>query len=152
MFSYTTGLLQNGNHHPNAFTYSDPYEAELLGWYGVAHDYDGMLRWAYNSWPAAPHIDSRFRLWASGDTFFVYPHARTTMRFERLVDGIEVAEKVRKLRRLYGADNEALAPIEAVLEQIRNSNVNDPAQPWAEFLTTANKTLNEVAEKLAATK
>ena len=149
---YTTFYICCSTHYPNAFTYSDPYEAELLGWYGVAHDYDGMLRWAYNSWPAAPHIDSRFRLWASGDTFFVYPHARTTMRFERLVDGIEVAEKVRKLRRLYGADNEALAPIEAVLEQIRNSNVNDPAQPWAEFLTTANKTLNEVAEKLAATK
>ncbi|MBO5814302.1 MAG: DUF4091 domain-containing protein [Alistipes sp.] len=149
---YTTFYICCSTHFPNAFTYSQPFEAELLGWYGVAHDYDGMLRWAYNSWPAAPHTDARFRRWASGDTFFIYPHARTTMRFERLVDGIEVAEKIRSLRRIYGAENEALKPIEAILEQIRTSNVNDPSLPWAEFVDTANHTLNDVAEKLAQSK
>ena len=74
------------------------------------------------------------------------------MRFERLVDGIEVAEKIRSLRRIYGAENEALKPIEAILEQIRTSNVNDPSLPWAEFVDTANHTLNDVAEKLAQSK
>lgn len=147
---YTTFYICCSTHFPNAFTYSQPFESELLGWYGIAHDYDGMLRWAYNSWPAAPHIDSRFRRWASGDTFFVYPHARTTMRFERMIDGIEVAEKIRSLRRIYGADNEALAPVESILEKIRTSNVNDPSQPWAEFVAEANRTLNEAAEKLAS--
>ena len=61
---------------PNAFTNSQPFESELLILYALAHDYDGMLRWAYNSWPARPEYDSRFRRWASGDTFFIYPHAR----------------------------------------------------------------------------
>ncbi len=149
---YTTFYICCSTHFPNAFTYSQPFEAELLGWYGIAHDYDGMLRWAYNSWPADPHIDARFRRWASGDTFFVYPHARTTMRFERMIDGIEVAEKIRSLRRLYGAEHEALKPVEEILEQIRTSNVNDPSQPWAEFVAKANQALNDAAEKLATTK
>lgn len=149
---YTTFYICCSTHFPNAFTYSQPFEAELLGWYGVAHDYDGMLRWAFNSWPADPHIDARFRRWASGDTFFVYPGARSTMRFERLIDGIEVAEKIRSLRRIYGKDNELLAPVEVILEQLRNSNVNDPSQPWSKFLAEANRTLNEVAENLTSTK
>ena len=72
------------------------------------------------------------------------------MRFERMIDGIEVAEKIRSLRRIYGADNEALAPVESILEKIRTSNVNDPSQPWAEFVAEANRTLNEAAEKLAS--
>ncbi|MDE6085054.1 MAG: hypothetical protein K2G40_01455, partial [Muribaculaceae bacterium] len=45
----TTFYVCCGPLFPNTFTYSDPYEAELLGWYGIALDYDGMLRWAYNS-------------------------------------------------------------------------------------------------------
>ena len=68
---------------PNVFTNSQPFEAELLCAYAIAHDYDGMLRWAYNSWPAHPELDSRFRYWASGDTYIVYPGARSSVRIER---------------------------------------------------------------------
>lgn len=127
---------------PNTFTCSQPYEAELLGWYGIACDYDGMLRWAYNSWPADPQHDSRFGNWTSGDTYLVYPYARSSIRFERLVDGIEVAEKIRTLRRM-GIDT---SEVEAVLAKIRATNVNDPRKPWRQIIREAREALNEVSQ------
>jgi len=133
---------------PNAFTNSQPYESELLSVYAVAHDYDGMLRWAYNSWPANPQYDSRFRYWASGDTYIVYPGARSSVRFERLIDGIELFEKVHALRAKY-AGNEALAPIEAKLAEMRQLNLNDASYNWITFLAETNKAINEAAKQLA---
>jgi len=112
-----------------------------LGWYGIACDYDGMLRWAYNSWPADPQHDSRFGNWTSGDTYLVYPYARSSIRFERLVDGIEVAEKIRTLRRM-GIDT---SEVEAVLAKIRATNVNDPRKPWRQIIREAREALNEVS-------
>jgi hypothetical protein len=132
---------------PNTFTYSEPFESELLGIYAIAFDYDGMLRWAYNSWPANPQYDSRFRYWGSGDTYFVYPDARSSMRFERLRDGIEFAEKVRTLRAKY-PQHSALKPLEDALAKMRTLNVNDPSYDWQTFIATMNATLNDVARTL----
>lgn len=129
--------------YPNTFTCSEPFESELLGWYGVAADYDGMLRWAYNSWPENPHLDSRFGNWMSGDTYFVYPYARSSIRFEMLIDGIEAAEKLRTLRR-QGVDTSA---VEAVLERIHNTNAQDHTQPWHEILVQAREALNEASRQ-----
>ena len=129
--------------YPNTFTCSEPFESELLGWYGVAADYDGMLRWAYNSWPENPHLDSRFGNWMSGDTYFVYPYARSSVRFEMLIEGIEAAEKVRALRR-EGVDTSA---VEEVLERIRNTNAQDHTQPWHEIVLQARAALDEVSRK-----
>ncbi|MBQ8367039.1 MAG: DUF4091 domain-containing protein [Alistipes sp.] len=128
---------------PNTFTTSQPYEAELLGWYGLASDYDGMLRWAYNSWPADPAYDSRYGTWSAGDTFLVYPHARSSVRFERLVDGIEVAEKVRTLRRM-GVNT---GDIDDILAKIRGANINDADAPWMEIVAEAREVLNEVSRR-----
>lgn len=139
----TTFYVCCGPAFPNTFTSSEPFEAELLGWYGLAWDYDGMLRWAYNSWPADPQSDSRYGNWSSGDTYLVYPYNRSSVRFERLIDGIETAEKVRALRAA-GVD---VSGVEAVLEEIRNSDVNDPQQPWQATTKKARKALNEASRK-----
>ncbi len=134
---------------PNAFTNSQPYESELLSVYALAYDYDGMLRWAYNSWPARPEYDSRFRYWASGDTYIVYPGARSSVRFERLIDGIELFEKVHALRAKAGDNAEVLAPVEAKLAEMRALNLNDASYAWIPFLVDVNKTVNEAAKQLA---
>lgn len=145
--------------YPNAFTNSDPYESELLCVYGAAHDYDGMLRWAYNSWPARPEYDSRFRRWASGDTFIIYPGARSSARFERLIDGVEFSEKVRILRSKY-AGHEALKPLEEALleftvhryEKGKSDpicDINNMELPWRERLAKVNKALIEASKVLA---
>ena len=84
---------------PNTFTFSDPAEAAWAPVHALAQDYDGMLRWAYNSWVSDPLHDSRFRTWAAGDCYIVYPDACSSIRFERLIEGIQNCEKVRILRR-----------------------------------------------------
>ena len=140
---YTTFYVCCSPSYPNTFTTSYHYEAELLGWYNIAHDYDGMLRWAYNSWAEDPQYDSRYGNWMSGDTYFVYPYNRSSIRFEKLRDGIEVAEKIRQLRR-EGVD---VSEVDAVLEKVRATNAHDPEQPWAEIITEARIALDKVSRK-----
>ena len=140
---YTTFYVCCSPSYPNTFTTSYHYEAELLGWYNIAHDYDGMLRWAYNSWAEDPQYDSRYGNWMSGDTYFVYPYNRSSIRFEKLRDGIEVAEKIRQLRR-EGVD---VSEVDAVLEKVRATNAHDPEQPWAEIITEARMALDKVSRK-----
>ncbi len=83
---------------PNTFTFSPPAEATWLGWHAMSGNYDGYLRWAYNSWTVDPLRDTRFHTWAGGDCFLVYPGGRSSIRFERLIEGIQDYEKVRLLR------------------------------------------------------
>lgn len=94
---------------PNMFTFSAPAEAVWTAVHALAGGYDGYLRWAVNSWPKDPLRDSRFRSWAAGDTYSIYPGPRSSIRFERLVEGIQACEKIRILRtELQGAELTAL--------------------------------------------
>ena len=86
-----------GPARPNTFTFSPPGESAYLGWHAMAAGYNGYLRWAWNSWVKAPCQDARFRTWPSGDCFLVYP-SESSIRLERLVQGIQDFEKVRILR------------------------------------------------------
>lgn len=83
--------------YPNTFTFSAPAEAAWIPWHAVAGNYEGYLRWAYNSWTKSPLEDSRFRSWAGGDCYLVYPNA-SSIRLERMVEGVQDAEKIRILR------------------------------------------------------
>jgi hypothetical protein len=83
---------------PNTFTFSPPAEATWIGWHAAAGNYDGYLRWAYNSWTTDPLRDTRFRTWAAGDCYLVYP-GYSSIRMERLVEGIQDYEKIRILRK-----------------------------------------------------
>jgi hypothetical protein len=85
---------------PNTFTFSPLEEASYIGRAIAVRNADGYLRWAFNSWPLEPLLDSRFRTWASGDTFLVYPGNRTSLRFEHLIEGIQVFEKQRLSKEL----------------------------------------------------
>ncbi|HZH72393.1 MAG TPA: glycoside hydrolase domain-containing protein [Mariniphaga sp.] len=90
---------------PNIFTFSDPAEAVYIGWYTKAEDFDGFLHWSYNSWTENPLQDSRFRTWPAGDTYCIYPGGRSSIRFERLREGIQDAEKIRILRQKFTNEN-----------------------------------------------
>ncbi len=81
--------------YPNNFTFSPPVEGVWQAWYAYSCNLDGFLRWAYNSWVEQPLTDTRFRTWPAGDTFFVYPGAKTSIRFEKLREGIQDFEKLR---------------------------------------------------------
>ncbi|MBZ5856093.1 DUF4091 domain-containing protein [Flavihumibacter profundi] len=83
---------------PNIFTFSPPAEGAWLGWYAAANGFNGYLRWAYNSWVKDPLADSRYTAWPAGDTYQVYPGPWTSIRFEKLIEGIQDFEKVRILK------------------------------------------------------
>lgn len=83
--------------YPNTFTISPLSEAAWIGWRTLAADYDGYLRWAVNCWTADPMTDTRFRTWCAGDTYMIYPDGRSSLRFDKLVEGIQDYEKMRIL-------------------------------------------------------
>ena len=141
----TTFYVCCSTYFPNCFTYSQPWESELLNWHAISKDYDGQLRWAYNSWPHRPEYDSRFRRWGSGDTYQMYPHARPSMRFERMIDGVECFEKVRILREKYAASPEVLKPLEDHLDKMAALKLTDTSLPWHQMMEEAVKLLEELS-------
>jgi hypothetical protein len=99
---------------PNTYTTSAPAEATWLGLFAAANHLDGFLRWAYNSWTKNPLQSTDFGSWTTGDCFLVYPGNRTSIRFERLRDGIEEFEKINLLRSRASESPEAAAIIDSM--------------------------------------
>lgn len=112
---------------PNIFTFSDPSEAVFMGWYTRATGLDGYLHWSYNSWTEDPLTDSRFRTWPAGDTYVIYPDGRSSIRFERIREGIQDAEKIRILREKLSAasDVDRLKTLEEELAKFRIKSAPD---------------------------
>lgn len=108
--------------HPNTFTFSPLAESSYLAFHSAALNQDGYLRWAYNSWVKDPCTDSRFRTWHSGDCFLVYPTG-SSLRFERLTQGLQDYEKIRILRE--GASPAKLKKIDAILQPFSSSKYAD---------------------------
>ena len=124
---------------PNTFTFSPPAEAHWLGLYAAAKGYTGFLRWAYDSFTEDPFFDTQHTTWPAGDCFVVYPGARSSIRFERLREGIQDFEKIRILRAA-GADLRAVdaalaslsiqkAQTEEVAPQV-NATLNQPREAF----------------------
>lgn len=111
--------------YPNGFTFSPPAESAWIGWYTAAKNMDGYLRWAYDSWPEDPLHDSRFTAWPAGDTYQVYPGPMTSIRFEKLIEGIQDFEKIHVLKALYTkqGDQKKLVELEKVLNNFRIKNL-----------------------------
>ena len=130
--------------HPNTFTFSDPAEAVWISYYSSKKHLDGYLRWAYNSWPLEPLLDSRFRSWAGGDTYLVYPGARSCIRFERLIEGIQAHEKINILRQEFEkkGNKAGLKKIEKMLAPFNLGSM--PETPAAVTVNRANQILNSL--------
>ena len=103
---------------PNTFTFSPPAESTWLMWHAAAESYDGYLRWAYNSWNEEPLLDSRYGNFSGGDCFFVYPDNQSSIRFEKMIEGIQDYEKIRLLREEYIRKNDSqhLQRLDALLQ------------------------------------
>lgn len=94
---------------PNIFSNSAPADAAWLPVHSVVSGHDGYLHWSWSNWTDNPLTDSRFKLFAPGDTYFIYPDAKSSVRFERLIEGIELSEKIRMLRDEIIANGDATA-------------------------------------------
>ena len=102
------------------------------------------MRWAYNSWPLEPLLDSRFRSWAGGDTYLVYPGARRCIRFERLIEGLQAHEKINILRQEFEkkGNKAGLKKIEKMLAPFNLGSM--PETPAAVTVNRANQILNSL--------
>ena len=132
---------------PNTFTFSPPAEAAFIGWFTRAGGLDGFLRWSYNSWTENPLRDSRFRTWPAGDTYIVYPDARSSIRFERLIEGIQDAEKIRILRTELEAAGtpEALRKLELLESTLARFNIRERPDDTEGLLSEGKRILEELS-------
>ena len=127
---------------PNTFTFSPPAEATWIGWHAAERGYDGYLRWAYNSWTTEPLLDSRFRTWAAGDCYLVYPYGYSSIRMERLIEGFQDYEKIRILRNEFTTkkDEAKLKKLNAAIALFSADNIQK--RNATEDVANARKILN----------
>lgn len=130
--------------YPNTFTFSEPAESEWLAWYAAKENLDGYLRWAFNSWTLEPLLDSRFVTWAAGDTYLTYPMGRSSIRLERMIEGIQFYEKIRILKNEFQKNNnsEILEKIEHVLQDFNTRSL--PEKPASEVTQKAREFINSL--------
>lgn len=140
----TTFYVCCADKFPNMFTCSEPIEAVYSAWYATAAGYDGFLHWAYNSWVENPLTDSRFRTWPAGDTYIVYPEARSSIRFERLREGIQDIEKVRILRNEF-KNTQSDRSLQKLNDEVAKFNTITPDHP-VEMIHKAKVVIEELSE------
>ena len=128
---------------PNTFTFSAPAEAEWLGWFAAKENLDGYLRWALNSWVKNPLQDSRFTAWAAGDTYMIYPEGRSSISFERLIEGIQSYEKIRILKEEFEkkGNKSAIKKIDKILKAFDEFSLEEI--PAATVVTKAKEAINK---------
>ena len=120
--------------YPNHFTCSDPADAAFIALEALAKDLDGYLRWAYNSWTVTPEEDSRFTAWPAGDTYVIYPFSVSSIRWERLVQGIQLFEKYKiLLAEAKAAGNEKrIAELEELLRNVDIKKISTDSEAIVE--------------------
>jgi hypothetical protein len=128
---------------PNGFSFSPPAENTWIGLYAAAVGYTGYLRWAYNNWTSATLLDTRFKTWPAGDCYQVYPGPRTSIRFEKLIEGIQDFEKIRILKEqfLKEGNREGIRGLEELLTPFKRENLENT--PAADMLTKGKALLNK---------
>ncbi|MBN1899929.1 DUF4091 domain-containing protein [Candidatus Sumerlaeota bacterium] len=145
----TTFYVCCGPDKPNTFPCSPPAESAWMGWHAAALGYSGFLRWAYNSWVEDPLYDTAHVNWTPGDCFLVYPGGRSSIRFERLREGIQDYEKVWIVREILekrgdAESREKLRELEGILEQLDFAKF--PEESCTDLVNRAKETLNRISE------
>jgi hypothetical protein len=136
----TTIYTSCAEREPNIYSNSLPSEAAFLPIYAAAVGVDGYLHWSWINWAEEPLMDTRYRLFGAGDTYFYYPGNRPSVRFERLVEGIQQYEKIQILREEYQGDAQCLAELETLLEPFTRSTIK--ASECAELVDAVESFLN----------
>jgi hypothetical protein len=109
---------------PNMFSFSPPAEATWIGWYAAAKGFSGFLRWGYNLWNSNPLQDSRGR-YPGGDAFQIYPGPQSSVRFEKLSEGIQDYMKIQILKKQLtkAGDNKGLKAMHNILSNFENDRL-----------------------------
>ena len=91
------------------------------------------------NWTDDPLHDSRFKFFAPGDTYVIYPGPCSSPKWERFIEGIQLAEKVRLVRQQLERSNTPAA----------REQLNALTAALAAFRDIDPGTTEEIAEKVA---
>jgi len=132
--------------YPNSYTASPPAENTFIPWYAAAKGLTGYLFWAYNTWVADPLHDSRWRRYPAGELFQFYPGPRTSIRFEKLREGIQDFEKIRILREKFtkDGDTKSIKKLNDVLAKFQLAKLK--TIPAAEMVNEGKAVLRELSK------
>ena len=120
----TTVYTSCAESEPNIYSNSLPAEAAFLPIHVAANDLDGYLHWSWINWDEHPLTDTRFRKFGAGDTYCYYPGNRSSVRFERLVEGIHQFEKIQILKEEYKNDSQKLSQLNKLLAECKDYTVS----------------------------
>jgi hypothetical protein len=132
--------------YPNSYTASPPAENTFLVWYAAAKGLTGYLFWAYNTWVSDPLHDSRWRRYPAGKLFQFYPGPRTSIRFEKLKEGIQDFEKIRILREKFTKEGkkDSLKKLNDVLAEFQLAKLK--TIPAVKILNKGKAVLQELSK------
>jgi len=138
---------------PNNFLFSPPVEGRWMSWFVASHGYDGFLRWAYDAWPDDPLRDGRYGSWAAGDCYLVYPGGNSSIRFEKLREGIVDYEKIMILKELAAQSNNPtvknlIASLDAHLQTLNDEKTFNEQKLKAD-VSKGREMLNQLSERLS---
>ena len=144
----TTFYVCCGPNRPNTFTFSPPAESVWLGWYAAERRFDGFLRWAYAHWGSNPLENTDYGAWPTGDAWLVYPGNRSSIRFERLREGIQDFEKLRILRAALteAGDSQSINAIDKMLSRF---NTVPAPEKVIEDVNAAKELLNQLSKEVS---
>lgn len=111
---------------PNIYSNSLPAEAAFLPIHIAANDLDGYLHWSWINWDEHPLTDTRFRKFGAGDTYCYYPGNRSSVRFERLVEGIHQYEKVQIMKQEKASDASWMQTLGILLDDCKDYLTTGP--------------------------
>lgn len=114
-----------GQAYPNQFLYNPVAENVWKCWAAMAMNLDGYLQWAFNKWGENPVYDTRAIAAPAGDRFIVYPDHRSSVRFEKTIEGIQDFEKARILLREWKSEgnSDRIARLEEALARFNRDEI-----------------------------
>lgn len=93
---------------PNSFIFSPPADIAWMFWFAAANGFNGYTHQSVNTWTSKPCLDARQKQWPAGYNFLIYPGNRSSIRLERLIEGIQDYEKINILRQEFEEKNNAV--------------------------------------------
>ena len=91
-----------------------------------------------------PLLDSRFRTWPAGDTYIVYSNARSSIRYERMLEGLQDYAKIQIVKKALKdkGDEVNLKRLEQAIQKLK---VVERTATWNQYLNEAKALLNELS-------
>lgn len=103
----------------NSALLNEPGEGAYSIYHAAKYGTDGFLRWALDAFNDDPLVSSAHRILAAGDIYLIYPdekddaemQAHSSVRFEKLMEGVRDMAKLKVLREQYPQLEEKVADL-----------------------------------------